>query len=620
MADPENQDQDYVDSTTEVALKSLNPALFRNILSKLNLEAPAESTDEQLHELLGMLTPYKEAFPSDDMDNIIAIFENGTFVNLRSVETERTMFKTDSDYPCCVCLQEVVDGTGTWGYGLQCCKCSTWFHNNCMREPLSTELYSQLSNTPSFVQLKCPICVTADKQLAELLSVFTDAQIKAANAISDLCIKVATLETSLSDQVEVIKTMHKSQSILSGQLSSGLAAANILKTDFADKVSDLDTILGKIEYHLPATHVVVASNDTSPPNPPQGNIQSINTSLSVVIAGNTSISSKIDELSKTVDKLPTGINSVLNWENKEAKYQNKKKKATHPEINSTNLTTSPHAQNSNSPSPATKSPTTPRLVPEKVRSRCDDSKTVLIENITDINKTRGSPTIMCEFSKLFNLMTIKNCFSTVRGNVMIEFLTERDAVKVVNNWKPEYWSTSPSEGGTSATRYIDRSAQGIIQHVSKSITDDDLNHALEGQYPGSTARRFKNQHGVLNTVLLNFKTNDQMKAALKKGTLEVGGYLRFPIKKFIPKQTVIQCFKCFKFNHVQKVCRSKHNNCRFCSRAHSGEIQCKAETSKTYHCINCVGDNRKQDGHAATDKECPIFKERLSQINRNHHD
>ncbi|XP_050680902.1 uncharacterized protein LOC126976562 [Leptidea sinapis] len=75
---------------------------------------------------------------------------------------------------------------------------------------------------------------------------------------------------------------------------------------------------------------------------------------------------------------------------------------------------------------------------------------------------------------------------------------------------------------------------------------------------------------------------------------------RYQVFTYIPP--IIQCFKCFKFNHSAKVCRGTQM-CSSCAGSHLYK-EC---TMDTMCCINCGG------AHLAISRDCPIKLKKLEE-------
>ncbi|KAJ8717957.1 hypothetical protein PYW07_006899 [Mythimna separata] len=75
---------------------------------------------------------------------------------------------------------------------------------------------------------------------------------------------------------------------------------------------------------------------------------------------------------------------------------------------------------------------------------------------------------------------------------------------------------------------------------------------------------------------------------------------RYQVNTYIPP--LVQCYKCFKFNHSAKICRSE----QMCSSC-SGNHLYKECLTDTLLCINCGG------AHLAISRDCPIKKKKLEE-------
>ena len=76
---------------------------------------------------------------------------------------------------------------------------------------------------------------------------------------------------------------------------------------------------------------------------------------------------------------------------------------------------------------------------------------------------------------------------------------------------------------------------------------------------------------------------------------------RCPTRKLLPEPT--RCMKCQSFtgSHFTKECKSDHDTCGTCAGEHQTK-DCMASLPEGLRCANC-----KEAGHAAWDRDCPIF-------------
>ena len=75
------------------------------------------------------------------------------------------------------------------------------------------------------------------------------------------------------------------------------------------------------------------------------------------------------------------------------------------------------------------------------------------------------------------------------------------------------------------------------------------------------------------------------------------GCERFPVDRYVPNPR--RCFKCQKFGHSSRTCRSKEDVCLICASTDHSYKDCNKQDSP--HCCNCSGP------HKASDQECPKY-------------
>lgn len=117
--------------------------------------------------------------------------------------------------------------------------------------------------------------------------------------------------------------------------------------------------------------------------------------------------------------------------------------------------------------------------------------------------------------------------------------------------------------------------------------------------------KHKNKKGKINVVLeIDQKTYTQIKL---KNTINI----HWQTCKYVEHINVIQCYRCWKFGHMAKLCNNKNNTCPKCTGDHK-EIDCKAQTLQ---CVNCKYvsqvlrvPNVKYDHEAFNRKDCESYK------------
>lgn len=151
-----------------------------------------------------------------------------------------------------------------------------------------------------------------------------------------------------------------------------------------------------------------------------------------------------------------------------------------------------------------------------------------------------------------------------------------------------------------------------IFNVFKKDAEDDeelieklvKQNALTGENHIKIERKYTTrEERFLNVIVeLDARTYLQLK---NKETINIG----WKVCRFINYINIVQCFKCNKFGHIAKYCRSDKNFCRKCADNHQTE-ECKSSIAV---CSNCkyaaeVLKIPKIDyKHYATDKQCPVY-------------
>ena len=146
--------------------------------------------------------------------------------------------------------------------------------------------------------------------------------------------------------------------------------------------------------------------------------------------------------------------------------------------------------------------------------------------------------------------------------------------------------------------------EGIIKHVDKKLTEEEIREELEKTYQRPNVRRFIKKNGfTLGTLKVDFKTPEELKKALREG-ISIG-YSHYRVEPYIKPPTALQCFNCKRFGHTHKWC-SRRSKCRYCAGEDHEEIKCmlKGDLEK-YKCANCKGV------HSATYHKCPEYTKHI---------
>ena len=243
-----------------------------------------------------------------------------------------------------------------------------------------------------------------------------------------------------------------------------------------------------------------------------------------------------------------------------------------------------------------------------VRTTVVPRKTVIISRDIDKALAKGSDKIRAAFNKHFKNMEIENCFVSKGGSVFIELTSEEDALSVLKTWKKEFFTDPKADNViTACTIFANMQNSILLKGVSVDFHNDELTDLVRVQFPGALAKRFVRRDGTrLSTVKVDFSVLSHKKAALKEG-IKINHTI-ITAEDFVPRQRIIQCYNCFKYGHVAKLCHQKHPTCQICAGNHSQD-ECHQQSSK---CRNCQSPN-----HYATSRDCPVYKEAMNSIRIN---
>ncbi|XP_067660361.1 uncharacterized protein [Haliotis asinina] len=194
---------------------------------------------------------------------------------------------------------------------------------------------------------------------------------------------------------------------------------------------------------------------------------------------------------------------------------------------------------------------------------------------------------------------VKNVTRLRTGALLVECLRKQQSVNLLGL---QQFVNTPVVVSVHKTLNTSR---GIVRDVARCLSDmSEEEIAVELKSQGVThVKRFsrKAQDGAFvktNTYLFTF-SQPVIPKSLKAGYFNIG------VEVYVPNP--LRCFKCQKFGHGAKFCRSKMVVCCRCTGAHDS-----SECTNDLKCANCNED------HMASSKSCPSF-EFEAQILRNKH-
>jgi hypothetical protein len=248
--------------------------------------------------------------------------------------------------------------------------------------------------------------------------------------------------------------------------------------------------------------------------------------------------------------------------------------------------------------------------PEHKRN-LDPKLSIIIRKVQSKKFASHDSYLKAEFNKHFENMKISHCKRTRYGNILIELTSEDDVTTVIDEWQPSFFTNNTT--GDQATEVLRMNSSrpkhyaGVIRHAAKELANLDIEHALKEEgYTEPKATRFVKQGNPLNTVMLTFSTEEEFNTATRHGVII--GRRHFPLYSYSPTKRPMQCFKCNKFGHPIKWCRS-NRKCGYCSSTEHDDNDCPHQGNQDRHyCSNCNG------GHSSRSHTCPIYQQTMTLI------
>lgn len=198
------------------------------------------------------------------------------------------------------------------------------------------------------------------------------------------------------------------------------------------------------------------------------------------------------------------------------------------------------------------------------------------------------PMEVAKMLKNIGVTKYKSMKSVGRGNFQISFEKPRDAEQLLNS------KLLTENFGFSIfvpTRF--KESIGVVGDVPPSITEQEVmeNIVCENNIKVFKVERIKKRVGV-DKFQPTYTIKIFVRGEILPNSVEIYGTPRYVEPYVFPLKI---CFKCWRFGHRDKFCKSKEVRCCKCGLNHN-EKECEETELK---CVNCSGQ------HKASDKECP---------------
>ena len=695
-------------SYSNVLLCNATPAQLKVVLGFFNLSIPERLGAKQMLEILNYCDTYNLNFANYGYDKVTAKFSQygKKLYALKSDDGKSELsVKSDIDVPCVVCKLDVLNGNGPLGEGLICSKCVCYFHNKCTNKPLGKQLLKQLDNSPSYVRILCPSCMSSlndnvnetvhckdsfaklenevgnikcdIQKLSDLYANISSGVSSGINTltsnieqvmskvdkldVTETNNQVSTVLDDLSDKFDgAMRTVDSSMSSIGQSVDCAMEKVGQLERIELDKlVSTVNKTTTNILCEPEARQLVddlksacenikreQEKSDNSMKLNSDDFVKELQSLKSGIVEGikedlqHSSSSQMVDsENSSRIDELASKVASRLSNLMSE---KNTSSCTDKPSLHDTSLysditatdidvsnDTAMGSTNNSNISPWSRHPIQKYGQPSSLSPPSgahsggfDSSCTISIDNVSEYDFVKHTANVKKEFNKHFQLEPIVFSKPTQRGSILIQLESEAKAREVISNWKPHYFTKSTPEDigkerrkGTSVILLEDKNAKGIVFNVDRDYNDEFMTSELQTKYPGCTAKRFVNREGQkLHTVIITFATKRDLDQAINNRIIM--NYTPFDIRKFIPRPSVVQCYNCYKFNHISTICRTRSNGkqiCPVCSQNHNRSnclIFQHINEKAQFKCVNCNGQ------HKATDRNCPKYLEQVKAIEK----
>lgn len=160
----------------------------------------------------------------------------------------------------------------------------------------------------------------------------------------------------------------------------------------------------------------------------------------------------------------------------------------------------------------------------------------------------------------------------------------------------------------------------LVRFINDDYTNDDIMAALKSQNGSllndddkiKIVKLYKKQKSAYTTIVIETEPRIH-ELLIKKGVVNI----KWSNCKVYDSIEINRCYKCCRYSHQAKDCKSESDICPKCSGPHK-LIECKANNDK---CINCLDAVRKYGlnidiNHNALSKNCPSTMRRIEHVKK----
>ena len=266
--------------------------------------------------------------------------------------------------------------------------------------------------------------------------------------------------------------------------------------------------------------------------------------------------------------------------------------------------------NSRANGPSSNVPPTPRIEDQvqEIKTKSNFAVAPLIEEVQSLTKVKLNYIIKNHLSDVK--------ISNIQSNRSNSFTIYAADVKSFNRILNDLSLTIQTIENLNAVVYVPRSIQRILENnkelfvkeIDLEIIEDDIGQTLTQQgYKIEKVSRLKDKDNLpLKTLKITFSDSYNRDLCVKIG-LQIDS-MHFLVEPANHINTPMQCYKCFKYGHVAKYCKSDDQICSSGGDKHKYE-NCPNSNQQPV-CCNC------KRIHIATSRECPKFKEHQQKIQK----